>query len=155
MAVVFISPKQRQKMFFMGITAVFLLILIVISLGVFLSKPKEVSPVLVFNKPKVNIDMNVFESEQFKNLQPFTEMKVQYSYKALTKDNKFQSGFISAASKDQARALLVGNGLNVTDIQEIQIGRSNPFTPYYQTTAASTPGTTRNNVSTVTGTTTR
>ena len=80
MAVVFISPKQRQKMFFMGITVMFLLFLIIISLGVFLSKPSEVSSVLVFNKPKVNIDMSIFDSDQFKNLQPFTEMETQYSY---------------------------------------------------------------------------
>jgi predicted tellurium resistance membrane protein TerC len=132
MAVVFISPKQRQRVFFMGITIMFLLFLLVISLGVFLSKPKEVSPVLVFNKPKVNIDMSIFDSDQFKGLQLFTEMKTQYSYKALTKNNKTETGFISAASIDEAKTLLENMGLRVSEVKEIEIGRNNPFAPYYQ-----------------------
>ena len=131
MAVVFISPKQRQKMFFIGITVMFLLFLVVISLGVFLSKPKEVSPVMVFNKPKVNIDMKIFDSDQFKNLQPFPEMETQYSYKAFTKDNKPETGFISAVSIDQAKAILKSMGLNVSEVKEAEIGRDNPFAPYY------------------------
>jgi hypothetical protein len=131
-AVVFISPAHRQKMFFMGITMVFLLILIIISLGVFLAKPSEVSTVLVFNKPKVNIDMGVFSSDQFKNLQPFTQMEIQYSYKATTKDGKSVSGFISANSKDEAQSVLTGRGLNVSELKEAEIGRDNPFIPYYQ-----------------------
>lgn len=136
MAVVFISPKQRQKMFFIGITVVFLLFLILISLGVFLSKPQEVSPVLVFNKPKVNIDMTIFDSDQFKNLQSFPEMETQYSYNAVTKNNKPQAGFIPAVSIDQAKTILESEGLNVSEIKEAQIGRDNPFTPYYQISVA-------------------
>ena len=132
MAVVFISPKQRQRMFFMGITVMLLLFLAVISSGVFLSKPKEVSPVLVFNKPKVNIAMRIFDSDQFKNLQPFTEMKTQYSYKVLTRNNQPSSGFISATSIDQAKTILEDIGLLVTEIKEAEIGRGNPFTPYFQ-----------------------
>ena len=132
MAVVFISPKQRQKMFFMGITIMFLLFLAVISLGVFLSKPKEVSFGLVFNKPKVNIDMKVFDSDQFKNLQQFSQIEIQYSYKALTKDGKQKTGFISAVSIDQAKEMLEGLGLTVSELKEAEIGRDNPFTPYYQ-----------------------
>jgi predicted tellurium resistance membrane protein TerC len=132
MAVVFISPKQRQKVFFVGITAVFLLFLLVISLGVFLSKPKEDSYVLVFNKPKVSIDMSVFDSEQFKNLQLFPEMEIQYSYKALDKNNQPTAGFISATSQDGAVASLKAAGLSVSDIRETGIGRDNPFIPYYQ-----------------------
>ena len=119
-------------MFFMGITVMFLLFLVVVSLGVFLSKPKEVLPVMVFNKPKVNIDMKVFDSDQFKNLQPFTEMETQYSYKAATKDNKLKTGSISAVSADQAKAVLESMGLSVSELKEIEIGRDNPFTPYYQ-----------------------
>ncbi len=132
MAVVFISPKQRQKMFFMGITAVFLLFLIIFSLGVFLSKPKEVSPVLVFNKPKVNIDMSVFDSDQFKNLQIFPEMETQYSYRAIGKDKKIKTGFISAISPDQAKTILESMGLILSELKEVEIGRDNPFIPYYQ-----------------------
>lgn len=132
MAVVFISPKQRQKVFFIGITVIFLLFLLIISLGVFSSKPKEVSPVLVFNKPKVSIDMSIFDSDQFKNLQPFTQMQTQYSYIAVDKDNKPVTGSISAVSQDEAKTILEGMGLTVSEIKQVEIGRDNPFIPYYQ-----------------------
>jgi predicted tellurium resistance membrane protein TerC len=129
MAVVFISPKQRQKMFLVGIATVFLLFLIVVSFGVFLSKPKEIQTPLVFNKPKINIDMKVFDSEQFKNLQPLQNIEMQFSYKGL-KDKKSLTGIISAASLEQARKILEDMGLTVTELKEIEIGRENPFTPY-------------------------
>jgi hypothetical protein len=140
-AVVFISPKQRQKMFFLGITVIFLLFLAVISFGVLLAKPQEISPVLVFNKPKVNIDMTIFNSDEFQNIQPFVQMQPQYSYKATTKNNKTTTGFLSAASIDQAQTILQGMGLFVSEIKEVEIGRDNPFIPYYQTVAATTAGT--------------
>jgi hypothetical protein len=131
-AVVFISPKSRQKMFLMGIVIMFLLFLLVVFFGVFFSQPKEVSPALVFNKPKVSIDMSVFDSEQFKSLESFTEMETQYSYTAVTKDKKQESGFISAVSEDEARTILTAMGLTVTNIKEAEIGRDNPFSPYYE-----------------------
>jgi len=132
MAVVFISPKQRQRTFFMGITITLLLFLAVISFTVILSGPKEISQVLVFNKPKINIDMSIFSSDQFRNLQPFPEMQTQFSYKAIGKDKKVKSGFISAVSITQARADLESKGLTVTELKEVEIGRDNPFVPYYK-----------------------
>jgi len=141
MAVVFISPKQRQRMFFVGITIMFLLVLVVISLGVFLSKPSASSQTLVFNKPKVNINMSVFDTDQFKNLVAFTQMQTQYSYKATDKNNKSQTGFISADSLTAARTTLTNLGLTVSEIKEAEIGRDNPFTPYYQQIVA--PATTK------------
>ena len=132
MAVVFISPKQRQKMFFTGITVIFSLILAAIFLGVFFSEPKASSPTLVFNKPKVSIDMSILDSEQFNDLQPFPEMKTQYIYKAVAKNNKAQTGFIFADSLEDAKTILKNMGLVVNDIQEAKIGRDNPFEPYYQ-----------------------
>lgn len=138
MAVVFISPKQRQKMFFIGITAVFLLFLAILSSGVFMSKPKEVSSALVFNKPKVSIDMSIFDSEQFISLQPFVEMETQYSYSATTKNRRTQTGFISAVSLEEAKTKLESSGLSVAEVKEVEAGRVDPFTPYYQITAAKT-----------------
>lgn len=132
MAVVFISPKKRQRVFFMGITIIFLLVLVVISFGVFLAKPKEVPSVLVFNKPKVSIDMAIFDSDQFKNLQSVPIMEPQYSYIATTRNNKKVTGFVTAPSLEQAETTLEGRGLNVSELKEIEAGRDNPFTPYYQ-----------------------
>ena len=122
-------------MFFMGITLILILFLVFVSFGVFLPKPTGNAPSaqLVFNKPNVNIDMNIFNTDEFKNLQPFAKMKIQYSYKATTKDNQQKTGFISATSIDEARKFLQDMGLTVVELQEIEVGRSNPFTPYYVT----------------------
>jgi len=136
MAVVFISPKQRQKMFITGITIVVGLFLLVIASIVFFSQPKEVSPTLVFNKPKVTIDFNVFDSDEFKNLQPVSEMKIQFVYQA-TKDEKEINGYIAATSRDDAGKILEELGYNVLKIEEAKIGRSNPFEPYNTTTETS------------------
>ena len=115
---------------------VLVLFLIGVFLGVFWAKPKEVSSVLVFNKPKVDIDMKIFDSDQFKNLLAFTEMEIQYSYTATTKDGKQKTGFVPAVSIEKAREILESMGLNVIEIKEVDIGRDNPFEPYYQTTTA-------------------
>ena len=120
-------------MFFLGITVAFLLFLIIISLGVFTSSPQEVSSILVFNKPKVNIDMRVFDLEQFKNLKPFPGIGTLYSYIAANRANKSVTGFIVAASMDEARATLQNEGIIVSAIKEAVIGRDNPFISYYQT----------------------
>lgn len=122
-------------MFFLAITIITLLFLTAISLGVFLSKPDESSVVLVFNKPKVNIDMGVFDLDQFKDLQEFSEMKIQFSYKAVDNKKKPQTGFVSASSEDEARASLKAQGLTVSEIKEVETGRDNPFIPYYTVTA--------------------
>ena len=132
MAVVFISPKQRQRTFFVLITAVFLVFLLVIFFAVFLVSPQSGQQQLVFNKPKVTIDMGVFNSDQFKNLQPFSEMTIKYSYSAVDKNNKTQTGFISAVSEEKARTFLTDTGLTVLDLKEVEVGRDNPFAPYYQ-----------------------
>jgi len=90
-----------------------LLLLAIFFGGIFFSKPAAVSPVLVFNRPKVNIDIgtgSIFNSDQFKNLQPFVEIQTQYSYIATDKNNKQQTGFISASSPDQAKAVLEAEG---------------------------------------------
>jgi hypothetical protein len=118
----------------------FLLFLIIVSFGVFLSKPKEFLPALVFNKPKVNIDMSIFDTDQFKNLRPFPAMETQYSYNATTKDNKSVSGFVSAPSLNDAQNILTGQGLFVIQIKQTQVGRDNPFIPYYASSAAPAAG---------------
>ena len=126
-------------MFFLGITVIFLLFFIFVYFGIFLSKPSETPSMLVFNKPKVNIDMSVFTSDQFKNLQPLVVIKTQYSYKATTKGNNPKEGFIFADSEATAKADLEAQGLKVTDLKEAGIGRSNPFMPYYQIATPATP----------------
>ena len=74
MAVVFISPKKKQKGFFMGITISLALFLSVISFWVFLAQPSVQEQKTTLNKPKVNVNLAILDSEQFKNLENFELM---------------------------------------------------------------------------------
>ena len=136
MAVVFISPKQRQKMFFLGITVALLLFVSFFSVVVFFMPEKNADMALVFNKPKVTINMSVFDSQEFKDLKPFAQLEFQYSYIGFTKQNQPVQGFISAASIGDAQNILTGMDYTITTLQEVQTGRDNPFTPYYDTAPA-------------------
>ena len=113
MAVVFISPRKRQRTFFVAITVALLLFLGFISLGVISSKPPKVDSTVVFNSAKINIDMSIFDSVRFKNLKSPPEMGIQFRYKALTKSKRAEEGFISSGSIAQAREKLEGMGLTV------------------------------------------
>jgi len=139
MAVVFISPKKRQKSFFLGITIAVLLFLSAVASFVFLSQPSENQAQLVFNKPKVSVDFKIFDSDQFKNLTPFLEMELQFAYQATTKEGRTAQGMVSAPSIDDARKILEGLNLTILNIQEAKIGRDNPFVPYYQPPAGPSP----------------
>ncbi|MFA6190372.1 MAG: hypothetical protein WC711_02540 [Candidatus Staskawiczbacteria bacterium] len=131
MAVVFISPKKRQKMFFVVITLIFLSFLIISFLGVFLSEPKKAEPTLVLNQSKINIDMTVFTSEKFKNLESSFKMDWQYSYKAISRSNKAQEGFVSATSEEEATKALQEMGFSQIVVTKVEPGRDNPFVRYY------------------------
>ena len=119
-------------MFFTVITALFLVVLAISALGIFFYKPAPSYIELTFNRPKVSINMDVFNLDQFKNLQPFDKMEILYFYRAM-QDKQVQEGYVHAVSYDQAQLTLTNMGLEVTELREAAIGRENPFTPYYQT----------------------
>lgn len=139
MAVVFISPKKRQKMFLIGIGICLVIFLIFISLWVFLAQPTPPPVALVFNEPKVDLNLTVLDATQFQNLQVFEPIPLQFSYTALTKAGKSTSGLVSADSIDDARKMLVTAGLQVGNLKEVGVGRDNPFIGYGAATS-STPG---------------
>lgn len=134
-AVVFISPKQRQKTFLAGIAAGFLVFVALVSLWVFLAGPKEVSSGLVFNTPKVSIDLKILDSAEFQKLDSFGRMPLQFRYTAVNQKKQSVSGFVSAVSREEALEKLVAMGLEVGSIEETEVGRSNPFEPYYSAKA--------------------
>jgi len=118
--------------FFIGITAVFLSVLAFVTFLVFMSQPQQVVLELVFNKPKININFSILDSDQFEGLLPFNEMQRKFVYTAASKAGELESGFVSAISIEEARKILQTMGYAVRDIKEAEIGRENPFTPYYQ-----------------------
>jgi len=106
MSVIFISPKQRQKVFFLIIVAMFLLFVSAVFLGVFLSKPSKGTSMVAFDNPKVEVSMNIFDSDQLKNMQPVNPMQKEFSYTIVTKDGKQRTGFMSAQSAEDVKKYL-------------------------------------------------
>jgi len=102
-----------------------------VSLGVFMSKPEENPAVLTFNKPKVEINMAVFDLDAFKNLKPLEQIQNQYNYSARTKSGRRIPGFMVAASAGEAKEILEAQNLIVDMIDELDVGRDEPFIPYY------------------------
>ena len=71
MAIVFVSPKKKQILFFSLIAGFFLLLLLTIILFVFLMKPEAMPAEKVFKKPNINIDFSILDSERLKELNQF------------------------------------------------------------------------------------
>jgi hypothetical protein len=130
MAVVFISPKKRQKSFFFAITIALVLFLAVMSLWIFLARPNIPAASVAFNKPKITIDLKILDSNQFKDLEHFELMPLQFRYSAENAKKITVSGTISAVSKEDALKVLEQRGLTVNELEEINVGRDNPFVPY-------------------------
>jgi hypothetical protein len=130
MAIVFISPKKRQKAFFIAISAILVLFFILFSISIIPSEPKKVSPKIILNKTNIEINTSIFNQDKFKKLQPFSDMKKQFSYRANTKNKKLEEGVISAESADEVREVVEGFGWSVLSIKEIEVGREDPFSSY-------------------------
>ena len=81
-------------------------------------------------------------------------MQIQYTYDATTSDGKDKKGLIAAISVDEARQTLESMNLTVVDIEEVKIGRDNPFVPYSSSSVSqsnqtnNTTGTNANQTST-------
>ena len=131
MAIVFISPKEKQKVFIIGIIGLFFLVLVLIGLLVFSAKPKKAAE-QVFNAPKIEINFGILDSNVIKNLYPLPEMKKEFSYTGQTSKKIPKSGTIIASSQEEAMQALITLGLADIVLKEITGGRDNPFTPYYK-----------------------
>ncbi len=134
MAIVFISPKEKQKIFILGIAGFFLLVLVLIGLAVFLARPKNVPQEQVFQAPEIKINFDVLKSEQIKNLEIPGAIEKEFSYKATTAKGQEQSGKISAPSQEKAIEILTTLGFSNITFEEAKSGRENPFAPFYEIT---------------------
>jgi hypothetical protein len=131
MAIVFVSPKQRQKMFFLGITILFLLFLSVVGAVVFFSKPEPTPVELAFTRPKIEINLEVLDSEQIKGSLIMTRMQKEFIYSAETDKGVKKAGSVFAATTEEATKKIEDMKLIIIDLKEVEVGRENPFTPYY------------------------
>ena len=136
MAIVFISPRKKQKILIFSTIGLISLILMSIGLGVFLIKPKIIPPEQVFTPPEIEINFEIFESDQLKNLEPFGKIETEFNYQGNTRTGEIQSGRILASSQEKAIELLEQFGLSGIILEEMPIGRINPFV-FYETSPLS------------------
>ena len=131
MAIVFVSPKQRQKMFFFGITILFLIVLSVIGVTVFFFKPKYTATEVLFIKPEIKINFEVLDLEQVKASLIMERIQKEFVYSAMTVEGEEKTGSIFATTKEDVIKQLEDSGLILVVAEEVKIGRENPFTPFY------------------------
>ena len=137
MAITFVSPKQRQRIFF-GIIAISLILIFGgISLAVFLPSLLHKGSALLnefssVNKNSIDVSINfkLLDSPQVKNLQPFQEIQTQFAYTVEDKDGVQTSGTIGALNQDDAKKQLEVSGFKVITIQPANAGRTDPFISY-------------------------
>ena len=135
MAIIFISRDKKQNTFRGIITLVLILILFVIPFIVFTSFLSDESKnifVEEISKPDLNINFNIINSEEVKSLESFPIAKIEFSYSALDKNNKKVVGKILAVDKNDALNILEKAGLKSINLEEVNIGKKEPFVPYYQ-----------------------
>jgi len=135
MAILFVSPKIRQRMFIRIIVAMTIVLLFVIFLIIF-------PPQFISNRyknysnganvtPDLKINFEIVDSKQFKNLQLFSESQIEFSYIAKDKNGKQIIGIVLAANRNVAKMVVEQMNLTVLSLEEKNIGRSEPFSPYY------------------------
>ena len=106
MAIVFISPKDKEKVFILGIAGLFVLILAIIGLIVFFKKPKKIAVEDVFRAPKIKINFDILKLDKIKELELLPEIEKEFNYEAQTAQGEPKSGKISAPSPEKATQLL-------------------------------------------------
>ena len=130
MAIVFISPKKRKKTLTLVLIGLVCFVLIIISLRIFLIKPRAIPPGIVFTPPEIEINFEILKSDLVKNLELFAGLKKEFSYQGETKEGEIQSGKILAVSQEEALKFLEEFGLSEIELTEMEVGRENPFLPY-------------------------
>jgi uncharacterized membrane protein YkgB len=134
MAIVFISPKKKQTLFFRGIILSLVLFLSIVSFIVllpeFFNKNQNVPVDLSSGDQGIAINFNFLDSDRVKNLEPFVVSQAEFSYIVKDKDGKQVAGNISAHSKQEAKTLLENSEFTIINLQEMNAGKSNPFAAY-------------------------
>lgn len=134
MAIIFVSPKKRQRTLFLILSIALLSILIAISLVFFipgfLKRLQSPPTALLFESPDITINLDILNSNKVKNLEPFGDLKTAYIYMVEGKDGKQVTGSISMDTKEQAQKILEDDGFKIISLEELNIGRDNPFVSY-------------------------
>jgi hypothetical protein len=120
-------------MFFLGITILFLLVLYAVGSAVFFYQPEvnSVEEQAYFIKPKIKIDFSVLDLQQVTGSTLMGRVQKEFVYSGQTEQGEQETGSVFAATKDEAQNNLKDMGLTMITLEEIAVGRENPFEPYY------------------------
>lgn len=136
MAIVFVSPKKRQRIFLFAAGTATLFLIIITAVILFLPQLgnilKNVSPdAIVVNEPKIEINFRIMDSESTAKLESFGGTGPRnFFYLADDKSKGRTSGTVSADSVLSAIKTLEKSGFENITITELEIGKNNPFAPY-------------------------
>ncbi len=134
MAIIFVSPKRKQRMFFLGMAMLLVLFLIIISLIIllpeFLNKTQNIPTEVSSNMPNVTINLNTIDSDVVKNLDIFSNLETEFTYVIQNQSGQQATGNIIAISKDSIQKIFEKRGIKVISLKEANIGRDNPFVSY-------------------------
>jgi hypothetical protein len=141
MAIVFISPKGKQRLFFTGMAmlsiAVFMVVGLFILIPDFFGRNKYTPTKRALTEADiatVNInfkfDFSIMDSAKVKNLKLFDQIETSFAYVVVDQQGKQIIGNVSAVDQGNAQKALESNGYKVVEIKEANIGRNNPFVSY-------------------------
>ena len=138
MAIIFISPREKQKTFFKAVIILLVIALVTFLLVAFipdfinktpeipLTAPSSISGA----KPDIAINFTIVDSDKFKNLESFAPMESQFTYVVEDQKGKQISGTILAVTGPDAKRALESAGFKVVSVKEASVGRSEPFVSY-------------------------
>ena len=138
MAIIFISPKKKQKIFIWLISIALILFLVTILFIIFSPGFKNETASIpiqdVLYNPSARINFDIMDSSLVKNLDLFEGMQTEFDYAAQDQNGNNAGGKVLALNQEDAKSILEKMGLKVLTLKESNIGRSDPFVPYYQAT---------------------
>ena len=134
MAIVFISPKAKRKVFLrLAIMLVFLAVVVFLLVFIIvgsLNMKRTSLPKATIPTSDIAINFDVIDSPKVLSLEPFVSQETEFTYMVKDDSGKEIQGAIFAASKENAKILLEEAGFTVVSLEEMKIGRSEPFVAY-------------------------
>src|SRR3989344_2955166 len=132
MAITFV-PRDKKQTLFRSIITIFLVLILFITPFLIFSPLFTDQSENIFiekvNRPDIGIDFGIIDSDEVKNLETFLVPQIEFSYKALDKNNKQVTGRIFANDENDAKNNLSNSGFKNINLEEVNIGKKEPFVP--------------------------
>ncbi len=133
MAIVFVSAKAKQAVFFRT-TAILVISTLLVAFLVFIITGLWGSGKMAIKggpgQPDIAINLNIADSAKISNLEPFYSLETEFAYLVLDENQQQVEGNISAFTKEEAQKSLESSGFKVLNLKEAGLGRNQPFISY-------------------------